>query len=489
MNRPTIAPIIAPTIAPTGRAYYLLLLALIAAEVTSAFEVGMLYSALSKLYGTFDDPVGVGWLITAFLLVGAASNALCGRLGDMLGRRRVMLVLLVFACIGSLVSALSATLPWIIFGRALQGVSAAILPLCIGLLRENLHKDKVPFGVGILSATAAVGAGIGLLSGGIIVDKFSWPWIFYLSGSMAAVSFLMVAAFVPASRGTGFDRKIDVLGGVLFVPAVAGILFGVTKGASWGWLDGRTLALMGGSLLLLAVWVVHELRHEQPLIDVRLFANRQIALTNVAMALFGLGASQLIQSMLMLLQQPDWTLIGFGVSATIAAAVKLPSMLLSMVASPWSGSIAAKRGARLAMLYATSTVACAWIGLAVYHGNIYFVVAMMSLATFGGAMMYSAMPNLLVESVPPERTSEAIGLLHVVRTTFTAIGAQMLALLLASSTVSDPARSAGTYPSAAAYQASFVAIVAVTLLAVVVTLCLPVRRPTAGAPAAAKLAA
>ena len=127
---------------PLDRKILLMMLALLVAEVTSTFEVGMLYSALSKMYGTFNDPVGVGWLITSFLLVGAASTAVCGRLGDMLGRGRVMLVLLFCAGIGSVISALSTTLPWIIFGRAVQGMSAAMMALCIGLVREYLPPSR-----------------------------------------------------------------------------------------------------------------------------------------------------------------------------------------------------------------------------------------------------------------------------------------------------------------------------------------------------------
>jgi MFS family permease len=257
---------------------------------------------------------------------------------------------------------------------------------------------------------------------------------------------------------------------------VAGILFAVTKVKSWGWWDGRTLSWLGGGIIVLVLWVVYELKHKNPLINVRLFMQRQVALTTLAMALFAFGTSQVMQVLLLLLQQPEWTLVGFGVSATVAALLKFPSLALSMVASPWSGSIAGTHGARRAMLIGAVLVALGWVGMTANHSTIPLLVTMLFLISFGGAMVYAAMPNLLVEAVPAERTSEAIGLLHVIRTTFTAVGAQVVAFALATSTVSDPARGLGSYPSASAYFVTFAGITVSSLLVVLVTFALPRRR-------------
>src|SRR5207245_586750 len=170
-------------------------------------------------------------------------------LGDMFGRKRVMLVVLVLAALGSLVSALSADLFWVIFGRALQGVSAAILPLCFGLVRENLPAANVPVGVGIITATATVGAGAGLILGGLIIATLTWRWIFYCSGGLAVVSTVFMVIFVPPSPRRYTGEGIDVMGGVLFVPAIAALLLAISKGKSWGWSDARTLGLIAGSVV------------------------------------------------------------------------------------------------------------------------------------------------------------------------------------------------------------------------------------------------
>lgn len=461
-----------------GTSPTLILLVLVVAETTSSFEISMMYSALATMYRVFDDPVGVGWLITAYLLVSAASAAVCARLGDLFGRSRLVLAILMCSAAGSTISAFSSTLPWIIFGRALQGMSAAILPLCFGLAREHLPVSRVPVAIGWLAAMASVGAGVGILLGGYLVDHLSWQWIFYFSASHATIALVLVKLLLPASPRGKWAGDLDVVGGMLFVPAIAAILFAVTKGKAWGWGDARTLGMLGGGIAMVVVWVRYEWRHKNPLIDVRQLATRQVGLANVVMAMFGLGTSQLMMVLLLLLQQPVWTGVGMGVSATFAGAVKLPSNFAGLIGAPWSGRIASRRGARRAALVGVSIILAGWATMTAYHGSVWFVGVMTLIVSLGGAMVFAAVPNLIIEASPQERTSEATGLAQVVRSTFTAVGAQMAIFLLASSTVADPAQGPGVFPAPAAYVLTFAAITVTAVVALLAALALPRRKQT-----------
>ena len=204
---------------PDRSSWPAILIVLVIAEITSAFEVGMMYGALATLMREFRDPVGTGWLITAFLLVGAVSAALCSRLGDLYGRKRLVLLMLACATAGSLIAAFATTLPWLIAGRAVQGLSAALLPLCIGLVREHLPAARVPVGIGWLAAMASFSAGAGILLGGWLVDHVGWRWIFWFSAGHASIALVCVALVLPASARQAATGKLDVLGGVLFAPA------------------------------------------------------------------------------------------------------------------------------------------------------------------------------------------------------------------------------------------------------------------------------
>jgi MFS family permease len=452
---------------------------LITAEVVCAFESVMMYSALPTMNRFYGDPVGVGWLVTAFLLVASASAAVGGRLGDLYGRSQVTIAMLMFAAAGSLISAWAPSLAWVIAGRAVQGLSGAIFPLVIGLARENLPHDKVPVAIGYLGATAAIGAAVGLIMGGVIVDHFPWHWMFYLSSGLACISIVLCIIFVPPSPRQQQTEKLDVVGGVLFVPAIALVLFALTSGRDWGWLDWRTLGMTLAGLALLAVWARYEWSHANPLIDVRQLASRNLALTNLAAALFGLGASQVMLVMLLLLQQPAWTGIGLGLSATMAGMVKLPGNFIALVGGPLSGYITARHGGRAALITGSAVIAASWIILAISHDNLWFIGTMMVFAGLGGSMTFAAIPNLVVEAVPQDRTSEATGITVVVRQASAAVGSQIAIFLLASSTIVDPAMGPGVHASPAAYQLTILAMAGVSILCLLTGVALPKKVPAA----------
>jgi MFS family permease len=276
-----------------------------------------------------------------------------------------------------------------------------------------------------------------------------------------------------------------VVGGILFVPAIGAVLYALTRSPQWGWLDLRTGSLLVGSALLLWLWVRHELRHPSPLIDVRLLAQPQIALANIAFALIAAGAMQLGLVLFPLLQQPLWTGVGLGLTATLSGVVKLPSNLIAILGGTWSGAMAARLGARVPMLIGTGLLTASWGALVLYHESVWFIIAATIVAGLGMSMSYAAVPNLIVEVAPTERTSEATGMSTVTRAAAMAVGAQVVAHLMASSTVSDPALGSGAYPTAESYQLAIGFIAVCSLLAFVVSLRLPKRAPSVRAEAEA----
>jgi MFS family permease len=458
-----------------NRSIVIILAALVLAEVVSAVESTMILTALRALYRIFGDPIMVGWIVTAFLLVAAASASVCARLGDMFGRKQVMLIVLAVSCVGSLISAFSTGVEGVILGRAIQGLAGAVLPLCFGLVRENLPLGRVPFGIGVVSAAAFVSAGLAMFVGGVIVDHLSWHWIFYLGAGTAVLAFIAIALGVPRSKRAVSDQRVDILGAVLLVPAVTGLLLALSQAKVWGWGDGRTLSLTTGCMVVLIVWVLHELRLKNPLIDVRLLTNRQLALGNLSVILIALGPLQSGIMLSLLLQQPTWTGVGLGLSATLSGLILAPPLMLAVFAGPGCGLLAARYGARRPALLACMLLLIGWGGIALYHGSIWFVAPMVILQGLGMAMAYSAVPMLIVEVAPEDRTSEVTGLSSVIRYLFTAIGSQLVAVMLATATVSDPAHGQGSYPAPSAFALALVVTAVLSLLSFLVTLALPHR--------------
>jgi MFS family permease len=366
---------------------------------------------------------------------------------------------------------------------SLQGISAAIMPLCFGLVRERLPAERVPFGIGLIAGTAQLGAAAGYSLGGFIIDQFNWQTLFRVSAVIALIGLLVVwrglkpmPADTPAAHGKSGD--MDILGGVLFLPGIVGILVAITNARSWGWLDARTLGLLAASLLVLAAWVRHELRHPNPLLNVRLLMNKQIALSNVCFAFASLGIIQSQIILFPLLQQPEWTGVGLGLSATLTGGLKGGILLFGAVCSSWAGVLAGRHGGRYALIVGAIALTAAFTVLTFFHGSLGVVLAINVVYMFGTAFIYSSVANLVIEAAPAERASEASGMSAVVRAIFGALGAQAITYMLSTSTISNAAYGPGRYPDDQAFTIALAWVALTSAACLVCGLLLPRRKPT-----------
>ena len=456
---------------PPLRHGWAVMAALVLAELVSSFEGSMIYVALKHFYAIFDDAVGIGWLLTGFLLVASASAAIGGRLGDLFGRKRLLIIALALAMIGSIISAMSSSLFWIVVGRCCQGFAGPILPLCYGMIREYFPRTSVPTNIGIIAATASTGGGLGFIGGGLLVDHGSWRMIFVASAIVALLAIIAVTLIVPRSRDYATGR-IDWIGGVMFVPGICLFLYGLGLSEEHGWGSAEQLWPMAIGCLVLVGWLVYELRTVDPLIDVRMMLDRQIGTTLLVMVLLAMGAMNVGQIVMVMLQQPVATGVGLGVSATLAGLLHSPASVVGALAGPVCGWYAGRNGGRGAMLLSTGIAALAWGGLAVAHHSVWLVTLWMLLSSFAMGAMMAAVPNLIVEAAPAGRTSEATGLAQIGRKIFMAVGAQLVAIAMASSTIKVEG---GSFPDQRAYDLTFGVVALLCLLAFILSFRLPRR--------------
>lgn len=414
----------------------MLLAILIGAEFTSAMATGMIYTALSKLYAIYGDPAHVTWLVTAFALSSAGSAVLFSRLGDIYGRGLMLKWMLVAVTVGCAVSALATDLDVIILGRALQGMSTAILPLGFGILREFTHDSRqLNFGVGLLGGTYALSVGMGVILSGIIIDNMQWQHIFTVTGIASALILVMTLMLLPNGLERPTTKGIDWLGALVIVP-VSALLLALTLGKSHGWSSPEVLGLLIGGAVSLAIWVIYELRHPDPLVELRLLKDPTILTVNLLMSVTALGPTIYPQVVLPLLQQPVWTGVGFGVTATVAGLLKLPTNLTSGIASIAAGLVARKYSLAPAIVLASVMQLVAFAVLIFSHDSMWVIVGLcVVLVAPAATIIYGCAPGLIIEVSPPERTSEATGLASVLRSLASSIGTQLVALSLASSSI------------------------------------------------------
>jgi MFS family permease len=417
-----------------SRPVWLVVAVLIAVEVISAFETSMMYAALPTFARIFEtDTSAVGWTVTAFLLVAAASAAVCGRLGDMYGRERVLIVVLICAAAGSIVSMAFGTLEAIIAGRAIQGVAGAILPLCIGLAREHLPVHKVPMAIALISGSAVAAGAASVLVAGVLIDLGDWRYIFVVTAVYAVVCIFLVEAVLPWRRRVRQRQQVDFVGAVGLAVAVAAILFGLTQSRAWGWGDAFVLGPILIGAVVFAWWVWWELGRTSPIVNLRLLAERNVALTMAAGIALGVGPIGVATMMIpIIMQTPTTAPFGLGLSPTYAGMLSFVGAMIGMAFTPVAGKIAAAVGARSSLLLGSALFGIACAGFFFFRESVVGMTMLVVASSVATAFAYTALPNLLVEFVPEHNTSEMTGSQAVLRTAASAVGTSVATLLLAS---------------------------------------------------------
>jgi EmrB/QacA subfamily drug resistance transporter len=445
------------------------------AALAFALAQTTLIPALPQLArGLHTDASGVTWTLTGYLVAAAVFTPLVGRLGDMFGKRRLLVIALAAFVAGSVVSAISSQLWVVVAGRVIQGVGGGIFPLCFGIIRDEFPRERVSRSVGLLSAVAGIGGGLGLILGGLLVDYASYHWIFWLGGAMGVVAAVGAQLLVPESpvRNPG---RLDVRGAVVLGVGLVLPLVAISQAHDQGWTSARTLGLIVGGAAILTFWVALERRTPEPLADIKALAKLPVLITNVATLLVGFGMFGSFVLIPTLAEAPTSTGYGFGLDATHAGLLLLPGSLAMLVLGPVSGIIGSRVGNKVPLAIG-GLVAALGLGLmAVAHGTQLEVVGF-SVLMFGGiGLAFAAMPNLIMEAVPPHQTGEATGFNALVRSVGASLGSQVTATVIAGSTVAGVIGSVG-------FTQAFAVSAGVTLCAGLVAIFVPRVRHSTHAP-------
>lgn len=372
------------------------------------------------------------WVITATLVAAAICTPIAGRLGDMYGKRRVAMALLVLQALGAILAALSSTLVPMIIARVLQGMAAGVIPLGISILRDVLPKQKLGSAIALVSATLGVGGALGLPISAFVAQNFDWHALFVVAAAIALVCFVLYAVIVPPStlRTPG---RLDVVGIIGLAIGLVGVLIAVSRGGQWGWGDPRTLTLLIGGVVVLLAWGVFELRVTDPLVDLRVSARGAVLLTNLASVAMGfaLFASNIVFPQL--LQLPVATGIGLGLSLVVTALVLAPSGLAMMAMSPISGRIQWARGPKPLLVAGAAVIALSYGSALLFHEAFWQILIVNILLGVGIGLGYAAMPALIMSAVPANETGAANGLNALMRSLGTSVAAAVVGAVLAQS--------------------------------------------------------
>lgn len=411
----------------------------------------------------------ISWIVTAYLLAASVLTPILGRLGDMIGKRRVLLVVLILLAAGTALAGLATNLTVLIAARALQGAAGAILPLSIGIVRDELPREKVGVTVGLLSAIFGIGAGIGIVAAGPIVEHLSWEWLFWLPLVLIGVALVGVLVGVPESpvRAPG---RLDVLGAGILTVALVSLLLAISKGREWGWGSTATVTLLIVGVVALVAFVPIELRVKEPLIDMRLLAVRGVWTTNLVGLAFGFAMFGTFLLIPTLLELPTITGYGFGKTVTEAGLFLMPTTVMMLMFGPLSGLLDRRFGPKLPLVMGSALVAAAFAVPAIGHASIWSIVLSGMLTGAGMGLAFAAMSNAIIEAVPASHTGEATSVNSIVRTIGGSIGTAVIAAVIASNTTPQG------IPTDQAFTTGFWVSAGVAGLAVLAALALPSAR-------------
>ncbi len=414
------------------------------------------------------------WAITATLLAAAVTMPVSGRLADMYGKKKVMVVSAGILVVGSLVAALSSTLVPFLAGRALQGIAMGYIPVAISMVREVAPAHRRASAVAAVSATLGVGGALGLPLSAWIAQDYSWHGLFWLSTVLAAVVLTLTFVVVPHIHDE-HPGRIDVVGIVGLAVGLVAVLVGVSKGSEWGWTNAGTIGTIAGGAAVLLLWGWYELRHHDPMVDLRTTASRPVLFTNVAAVLIGFG--MMAQSIVVpqLLELPAETGFGLGQSILRAGLWMAPAGLMMMAFAPVSSALINRAGARITLSIGAFVIGGGYLVALFLMGAPWQLMLASLVASAGVGIGYAAMPTLVMDNVPMAEAGSSVGVNALMRSVGTTIAGAVMAAILTSRTI-ELGAGLPAIPSQGAFKLCFLVGAGAAIAGALVALLIPRTR-------------
>ncbi|MER6009435.1 MFS transporter [Streptomyces bluensis] len=459
-----------PTRRPTG----VIVPVLAFAGIVVAVMQTLLVPVIKDLPALLDTtPSNATWVLTSTLLSGAVATPIMGRLGDLYGKRRLLVLSLAIMVGGALVSAFTSTLLPMIVGRTLQGFAMGAIPLGIGLMRDMLPRERLGSAMALMSSSIGVGGGLALPAAALVAQHTDWHTLFYGAAGLGILSIALTLLAVPESPMRA-EGRFDHLGALGLSTGLVLFLLPITKGSDWGWTSGITLGLFAASAVVLVLWGVMELRVKAPLVDLRTTARPAVLFTNLASIMVGVSFYVVSLVLPQLLQLPKSTGYGLGQSMVAAGLIVAPLGLTMMFTAPVYARLSAKYGPKVTLILGMLIIAIGYgAGLGLMSAAWQSLVIAVLLGA-GIGLAYSSLPALIIGAVPASETGAANGLNTLMRSIGTSVSSAVIGMVLAdtANTVNGVA-----IPTMHGFRVSFLIATAAVVLGLALALFLPGSRP------------
>jgi MFS family permease len=449
----------------------------------------MLIPAIPDLINDFNVSYGTSsWILTTYLISGAVATPIVGKLSDVYGKKKVLLLVMLIYAIGVSFAGFASNIYTLLLVRAIQGIGMGMFPIAFGIIRDQFPREKISIGQGIISSMFAAGAAVGLSAGALIVENFGWQATFFTIIPIAILLLITIWRFVhigenqqidPApikysnSRGkesslvpvTNFDEKrrrklqLDIKGAVALAVSITSFLLCLTlietssgsntaNNSYFGIMSayGTIIGIAIVAVISFVLFLLIEKRESYPLIDLRLLGNKAILPSILIILIVGLSNFMVFQTIPILVRNPEP--IGFGADVVDAGTIQLPFALVFLVFGPTSGLIISRLGSLRPVIVGTSIITVSFLGLVFFHDSPTAISINLGVLATGLSFAAIGAMNVIILATPKEYTGISLGIATLVRIIGSAIGPALAAMYMQSSqTVIDLGVLSRSYPS------------------------------------------
>lgn len=411
----------------------------IAALAFSGMVVSMMFTLVVPIIPDLPRLVSASaedasWVITSTLLSSAVFTPVSGRLGDMYGKRRMIVISLSLMILGSAICVFTSALPLVVIGRTLQGCAVGVIPLGISIMRDLLPPGRLGSAMALMSATLGAGGAIGLPLGAVVAQYANWHVLFLVAAAMGAAGLVLTITLVPVSPlRTG--GRFDFLGVAGLSAGLVCFLLPISKGGSWGWTSPLTLGLFAAAVVIFVLWGWAELRMHNPLVDLRTTTRREVLLTNLASIAFGFAVfgTQLVFPQV--LQAPAASGYGLGLTLFEAGLCMAVGGGMMIVLSPVSARVTGAYGPKVTLMLGALLSIAGYVTALFLMTEVWHVALAATIVSAGAGLGYAAMPASIMGAVPTSETGAANGFNSLMRSIGTSTASAVIGAVLAAQTV------------------------------------------------------
>jgi MFS family permease len=413
-----------------------ILAVLAAAGITSSLTQTLVIPLVGELPKLFAaDPSVTAWAVTITLLTGAVGMPILGKLADTYGKRRMLLIALLPLIVGSVICATAPNITMMILGRGLQGIATGMVPLGISLLHDVLPPKRVGTAIALMSSSMGIGGALGLPASAAVIQYVSWRGLFWIDFAIAAIIFVLIFVLIPKPHHTPIYAPFDFLGAIGLGGALLCLLLGIIKGSSWGWSSVGIIGLFVGAVVLTLLWGWWELRHTNPLVDLRITRRRNVLVTNIA-SIF-IGFAMYAQSLLLpqLMELPTSTGYGLGQTMLQMGLWMAPSGFAMMAVSSLGAKLTARRGAKTTLICGALVMAVGYGCASLLMHSLIGLMISSCIGSMGTGLAFGAMPTLIMNGVPPTEKASSNSFNTVMRSIGTSVSSAVIAAILAGTSI------------------------------------------------------